>query len=80
MAARTAYELVEAREMLALCKTAIKELVTGQAQSYRIGTREFTALDIDELRRLIRYYSDLVESLSGQTRATKVARIVPRDL
>ena len=80
MAATTAYDLVEARSMLTLCKTALNELVSGQAKSYRVGTREFTALDIDELLRLIRYYSDLVESLSGKTRGSSVVRVVPRDL
>ena len=66
--------------MLSLCKVALNELVSGQAKSYRVGTREFTALDIDELLRLIRYYSDLVETLSGKARNVKVARVVPRDL
>lgn len=80
MAATTAYDLVEARAMLTLCKTALNELVSGQAKSYRVGTREFTALDIDELLRLIRYYSDLVETMSGKARGAKVTRVVPRDL
>ena len=80
MAATTAYELTEAKAMLSLCKTALNELVSGQAKRYRIGTREFTALDTDELLRLIRYYSDLVETLSGKARSTGVVRVVPRDL
>lgn len=80
MAAKAAYELQEAREMLTLCKTAMNELVTGQAKSYRIGTREYTAFDIDELLRLIRYYSDLVDSLQGSARSNSVARVVFRDL
>lgn len=80
MAAKAAYELAEAREMLNLCKSAMNELVSGQAKSYRIGTREFTAFDIDELLRLIRYYSDLVASLEGQVRSNSVARVVFRDL
>ena len=80
MAAINAYTLEEAREMLALCKTALRELVTGQAKSYRVGTREFTALDVDELSDQIVYFSNLVEALSGQVRTKRVARVVPRDL
>lgn len=80
MAAITAYTLAEAREMLGLCKQALKELVSGQAKSYRIGTREFTALDADELMDQIVYFSNLVEALSGAVRTKRVARVVPRDL
>lgn len=80
MSAKTAYELTEAKSMLALCKTAMNELVSGQAKSYKIGTREFTTFDIDELLRLIRYYSDLVDSLQGTSRSNSVARVVFRDL
>lgn len=76
----SAYSLTEARRMLELCKTALEELVTGQAKSYRIGTREFTALDLDDLQSLIKYYSNLVDGLSGRTRNKRVARVVPRDL
>ena len=80
MAAISAYTLAEAQEMLALCKTALQELVSGQAQSYRVGTREFTALETDERLDLIVYYSNLVEALSGKVRTKRVARVVPRDL
>ena len=80
MAAITAYTLAEAQEMLALCKEALRELITGQAKSYRVGTREFTALDADDLMDEIVYFSNLVEALSGQVRTKRVARVVPRDL
>ena len=80
MAAITAYTLEEAKEMLELCKEALKELISGQAKSYRVGTREFTALDVDELMDQIVYFSNLVEALSGSVRTKRVARIVPRDL
>ena len=76
----TAYTLTEAREMLSLFKAAYKELVTGQAKAYRVGTREYTALDIDDLRRQIEYFANIVEALSGNVRTKRVARVVPRDL
>ena len=80
MAALTAYTLAEAKEMLALCKQAYRDLVAGQAKSYRIGTREYTALDADDLMEQIVYFSNIVEALSGQVRTRRVARVVPRDL
>ncbi|MDO4620025.1 MAG: DUF6148 family protein [Lachnospiraceae bacterium] len=80
MAATSAYTLAEATEMLTLCKTALRELISGQAKAYRVGSREFTALNIDELKDWIIYFSDIVEALSGKARTTRVARVVPRDL
>ena len=80
MSLKYAYSLTEAQGMLDLCKTALHDLISGQAQSYRIGTREFTALDVGELEKLIQKYSDMVEVLSGKARSTQVARAVPRDL
>ena len=80
MAAINAYTLDEAQEMLNLCKQALKELITGQAKRYRVGTREFTALDLDDLKAEIIYFSNIVEALSGSVRTKRVARVVPRDL
>lgn len=80
MAVIDAYTLAEAQEMLALCKTALQELITGQAKQYKIGTREFTALNIDDLWKEIEKFSNLVEALKGKTRTNRVARVVPRDL
>ena len=80
MAAIKAYTLDEAQKMLNLCKQALKELINGQAKSYRVGTREFTALDLDDLKAEIIYFSNIVEALSGSVRTKRVARVVPRDL
>ena len=80
MAALNAYTLEEARSMLTLCKEALKALITGQAKHYRVGTREYTALDADELMDQIVYFSNLVEALSGNVRTKRVTRVVPRDL
>jgi len=80
MSISTAYTLTEARQMLEICKEAHKELVTGQAKSYKIGTREYTALDLDDLVKEIERFSNIVESLEGKVRTKRVARVVPRDL
>jgi len=80
MAAVNAYTLSEATEMLTLCKTAYREIISGQAKSYRVGTREYTSLDVDDLMDQIVYFSNLVEALSGNARSKRVARVIPRDL
>ena len=80
MAFATTYTLSEARTMLNLWKECERELATGQAKHYRVGTREFTALDLKEIRASVKYWEDIVAQLSGQARTTKVVRVVPRDL
>lgn len=80
MAIASAYTRDEAQEMLRLWKDCEKALASGQAKAYRVGTREFTAFDLSEVRRMITYFSDVMEALSGTVRTTRVARVVPRDL
>lgn len=80
MAITTAWTLKEAEKMLDACKKALKGIITGEAKSYRIGTREYTALDVEDLKKQIEYFGNLVEALSGNVRTKRVARVVPRDL
>ena len=80
MAIREAYTLAEARQMLDLWKACEIALATGQAKAYKIGTREFTSLDLDEIADRVRYWSDAVASLSGSVRSVRAVRVIPRDL
>ncbi|MCE5342218.1 MAG: DUF6148 family protein [Eubacteriales bacterium] len=80
MALEYAYTLAEAQEELAAWKKCAHDLATGQAQNYRIGNREFTAIDLPEVRRQIQILSNAVQVLSGKARSTSVVRVVPRDL
>ena len=80
MAAISAYNLEEAREMLALWKDAERELASGNVTSYRVGTRECTLIDMEDIRAAINYFGNLVEALSGRVRTKRVTRVVPRDL
>lgn len=80
MAFTSAWTLEEAREMLEVWKACEKALATGQARRYRVGTREFESIDLPDIAARVRFFSNLVESLSGQVRTKRVARIVPRDL
>ncbi len=80
MAVTSAYTLAEAREQLELWKECERSLADGQAKSYRIGSREFTAFDLNEVAKRIEYFANLVNALSGKVRTSRVVRVVPRDL
>ena len=73
------FTLEEARTQLGLWKEAAQEIASGTAKHYRIGTREYTALDIDEVYRMIKYFARLVDKLSGNARTARVQVVVPRD-
>lgn len=74
------YTLEEATELLAAYKEAEKCLVNGQAQSYRVGTREFTALDLEIIQRRIRELSKTIAALTGNARTKRAVMVIPRDL
>ena len=80
MAITSAYTLSEAQEMMGLWKSAEKALASGQVTSYRVGSRECTLVDLEDIRAAINYFSNLVEALSGTVRTKRVTRVVPRDL
>lgn len=80
MAAKSAYTLAEAQEMLNLWKDAERSLASGQVTSYKVGTRECTLVDMEDIRAAINYFGNLVEALSGTVRTKRVTRVVPRDL
>ena len=80
MAAISTYTLPEAREMLELYKRAERALADGQVTSYRIGSRECTMMNLEEIRAGINYFGNLIDALSGNVRTNRVTRVVPRDL
>jgi phage FluMu protein gp41 len=80
MGIATAYTLIEASEMLELWKACERALASGQAKEYRVGTREFTAVDLPDIAARINYFGNVVEALSGTVRTRRVLRVVPRDL
>lgn len=65
MAYTGAYTLEEAREYLTLWKDCERALATGQAKAYRVGSREFTAFDLDEVAAQIARFQKEIEKLSG---------------
>lgn len=50
--ASTAQNVTEKRELLGLVNDAIKKLVLGGVQSYTIGKRSLTRLNLKDLREL----------------------------
>ena len=80
MAFISAYSLTEARSLLALYKDAEIALVDRQAKSYKIGSREFTALDLPVILQRIRELAKTIEGLEGNMRTKRAVMVVPRDL
>lgn len=80
MAYTSAYTLTEARSLLALYKEAEIALVDGQAKSYKIGTREFTSLDLPWILQRIRELAKTIEGLEGNVRTKRAVMVVPRDM
>ncbi len=80
MALITAYTLTEARSLLALYKEAEIALVDGQAKHYKVGTREFTAVDLPWIMQRIRELAKLIQGLEGNARTKRAVMVVPRDL
>lgn len=80
MSATSVWTMEEAQAMVKEIKTAIKSIVNGTAQEYRIGSRTYTALNLEELNAMLNYFGNVVEALSGKVRTNRVVRVVPRDL
>lgn len=73
------YTLEEARERLVMYKQCEKELVSGQAKAYKVGSREFTAIDLPWLTKEIQKFANMVADLSGTRGRIRVKRVVFRD-
>lgn len=74
------YSLAEAMELLEAWKSCERALVSGQVKSYRVGTRECTLIDLDDIRAAIRFFTSEINAIQGNVRSRRVATVVPRDL
>lgn len=74
--ASTAGSIAEKKELLALVNEAIRKLVLGGVQSYTIGKRSLTRLNLNDLRALKRQLEDEIAAvetsnhLLGNTRVS----------
>lgn len=80
MAYISPYTIEEARSLLQKYKEAEIALINGQAKSYKIGTREFTALDLSVIQQRIRELAKTIAGLTGEARTKRAVTVVPRDL
>ena len=68
----------EAQENLRMWLDAEKAVSTGQ--SYKIGTRSLTRVNLSEIASRIKFWRNELEKLENGTRGARVFRGVPRDL
>lgn len=81
MAILDGYTLERARDLQSKVQDAIDSIVTGTAKSYKIGTREYTSLNLDELWKMLKDCNDTIVALTTvPKRNRRVVRVVPRDL
>lgn len=74
-----AFTVDELRDALNMWKDCYKALVSGQASYYRIGTREFRAIDLDKITDQIKDLQAAIDEKTGNNRV-RVRRVVYRDL
>lgn len=72
--------LPEAKEMLNLWINAEKAVSTGQ--SYSIGGRSLTRVNLKEIREAQQYWEGEIYKLENniKSRGARVLRVIPRDL
>lgn len=74
-----AWTLEQARQHLKSWMDA--ELSVSTGQWYKIGTRELTRADLNEVAKRIQFWSNEVTRLEkGRKAGARVLRVVPRDL
>ena len=74
-----AYTYEEACTYLAQYKAALSALVDGQAKAYKIGSREVTLLDLNEIEAMIDKFSGIKEKYETNTRPPRSVAVVFRD-
>lgn len=74
------YTLEEVQKFQKEYKTAHYELISGQAKSYRIGSREFEAIDLDFIEKMIEKFAGYEAELTGSRRSGRMQRVMIRDL
>lgn len=73
----SAITLDEAKEMYRLWLDAEKAVTTGQ--SYKIGTRSLTRVNVSEIREQQNYWLNKIAELESGRSGIRVLRAVPRD-
>jgi len=71
------YSLGEAQAALTAWKSAVAGLATSQ--SYTIGQRTLTRVDLAEARKMVTFFASIVDSFAGCS-GNRARSAVPRDL
>jgi len=74
-----AYSYEEAKLYLTQYKEALSALVDGQAKHYKIGSREVTLLDVDDIEKMIDKFAAIVEKYESGARPSRSVAVVFRD-
>lgn len=74
------WTIQEAQELRSKTIDAIMSITDGTAKSYKVGTREYVALSLDDLKKLLKDADDTISYLMNPKKYKNVRRVIPRDL
>lgn len=74
-----AYTYDEVCLYLTQYKEALTALVDGQAKAYKIGSREVTLLDLEDIEAMIDKFAGIKEKYETNTRPARSVAVVFRD-
>lgn len=74
-----AFSYQECKEMVELCKQAMIDLVSGQAQEYTIGSRSVKFFSLRQAQDMLNFFSGELRKYELDTRPPRSVAVVPRD-
>lgn len=74
-----AFSYQECKEMVELCKRAMIDLVSGQAQEYTIGSRSVKFFSLRQAQDMLNFFSGELRKYELDTRPPRSVAVVPRD-
>lgn len=74
-----AYTYTECKEMVEICKQAVKDLMSGQAQEYTIGSRNVKFINVDDAQDWLNYFVSELRKYEMGTRPGRSVAVVPRN-
>lgn len=75
-----AYTYEEVTTYLTQYKAAQMALVNGQVKEYTIGSRSVTMMDLEEITKMIDYFSGIKEKYENNSRPARSVAVVFRDV
>ena len=73
------FSLEECRDMVDICKQAIVDLMSGQAQEYTIGSRSVKFISINQAQEMLDFFAGELRKYEVGSRPARSVAVVFRD-